>query len=87
MKSATLPSFWTAYEPLELEIKQRARKAYRLWAQNPFHPSLRFKCINTEEGIWSARITLGYRAIGLLEGDTVTWFWIGNHDEYERYFG
>ncbi|MFB0546024.1 MAG: hypothetical protein ACETWB_03870 [Anaerolineae bacterium] len=86
MKSATLPSFWTAYESLDEEIKRRARKAYRLWARNPFHPSLHFKCINREENIWSVRITLGYRAIGILEGDTVTWFWVGSHDDYERFF-
>ena len=86
MKSATLPSFWEAYESLDPMIKRRARKAYRLWAQNPFHPSLHFKCINSEEDIWSVRITLGYRAIGVLDGDTVTWFWIGGHDEYERYY-
>jgi hypothetical protein len=87
MKSATLPSFWTAYGALESAIQHRARKAYGLWAENPFHPSLHFKCINAEEGVWSVRITLGYRAIGILEGDTVTWFWIGSHDDYERYFG
>lgn len=86
MKSATLPSFWTAYRSLNEETRQRARKAYRLWVLNPFHPSLRFKCINREESIWSARISLAYRAIGILEGDTVTWFWIGNHDDYERFF-
>jgi hypothetical protein len=45
MKSA-LPSFWEAYASLDESIKRRARKAFRLWAQNPFHPSLRFKCIN-----------------------------------------
>jgi len=22
--------------------------------------------------------------LDLLKGDTVTWFWIGTHDEYER---
>lgn len=87
MKSAVLPSFWEAYEPLDQEIKRRAQKAYQLWAQNSFHPSLHFKCINSEEGIWSVRITLGYRALGILENDTVTWFWIGKHDDYERYFG
>jgi len=54
--------------------------------QNPFHPSLHFKCINAEENIWSVRITLGYRAIGILEDDTVTGFWIGSHDDYERFF-
>jgi len=46
MNSATLPSFWTAYQSLDEDIRQSARKAYRLWAENPFHPSLHFKCIN-----------------------------------------
>ncbi len=56
MKSATLPSFWKAYESLDKSIRRRARKAYHLWAQNPFHPSLHFKCINSEENIWSVRV-------------------------------
>lgn len=86
MKSLTLPSFWEAYRTLNDDIKQRARKAYRLWEENPFHPSLHFKCINREEDVWSVRITLGYRAVGIFEGDTVTWFWIGGHDEYEHSF-
>jgi hypothetical protein len=86
MNSAALPSFWEAYQALDEQSKRRARGAYRLWAQNPFHPSLRFKCINREENTWSVRITRGYRAIGILEGDTVTWFWIGSHDAYERFF-
>ncbi|MEM3048430.1 MAG: hypothetical protein QXK72_04375 [Candidatus Bathyarchaeia archaeon] len=85
MKSATLPSFWAAYESLNEDIKRSARRADRLWAQNPFHPSLHFKCINREENVWSVRVTRGYRALGILEGDTVTWFWIGSHDEYERF--
>ncbi len=87
MKSATLPSFWAVYAALDDGVKRRARKAYRLWAQNPFHPSLRFKCINQKESLWSVRITDGYRAIGVLQNDTVTWFWIGNHDDYEQFFG
>lgn len=87
MKSATLPSFWEAYQRLDKDIQLRAKKAFALWQDNPFHPSLHFKCINTPENIWSVRITLGYRALGVLEGDSVTWFWIGSHTEYERYFG
>lgn len=86
MKSATLPSFWTAYNSLDNEIKHRARKAYRLWSENPFHPSLHFKCINDDEDIWSVRITRSYRAVGILSQDTVTWFWIGSHDDYEQFF-
>jgi mRNA-degrading endonuclease RelE of RelBE toxin-antitoxin system len=87
MKSAVLPSFWKAYDKLDQEVKQRAQKAFRLWAENPFHPSLHFKCINVQENIWSVRISLGYRALGIWEDDTVTWFWIGNHNDYQRYFG
>ena len=86
MKSATLPSFWSAYEALGDDVKRRARKAYRLWEENPFHPSLRFKCINKSEDVWSARISLKHRAVGILEGDTVTWFWIGDHEDYDRFF-
>ncbi|MBD2777465.1 hypothetical protein [Iningainema tapete] len=72
MKSATLPSFWEAYQPLNSQIKRNARKAYQLWKEKPFHPSLHFKCVNDEENIWSVRITRGYRAVGIFEGDTVT---------------
>jgi hypothetical protein len=51
MTSATLPSFWTADRLLDEDLKRSAKKAYRLWAENPFHPSLRFKCINQDESI------------------------------------
>jgi len=33
--------------------------------------------------IYSARVGLGYRVLGLWEGDTITWFWIGSHAEYD----
>ena len=84
MKSAALPSFWALYKSLDEDIKRSARKAYRLWSQNPFHPSLHFKCINREENVWSVRITRRYRAIGVFDDEMVTWFWVGDHDDYER---
>lgn len=87
MKSATLPSFWSEYRNLPVEIRKAAQKSYRLWSTNPYHPSLHFKCINRSENIWSVRITRNYRAIEVLQGDTVTWFWIGSHDLYETFFG
>ncbi len=86
MRSATLPSFWSAYNTLNKNVKRAARKAFSLWEQNPFHPSLHFKCINHQQDIWSVRITLNYRAVGVLDDDTVTWFWIGNHDDYKKFF-
>ena len=86
MNSSILPSFWIEYRKLNEDVRQSARKAYRLWADNTFHPSLHFKCINSEESIWCVRITRSYRALGILDGDSVTWFWIGSHDDYEKFF-
>lgn len=86
MNSNALPSFWVAHRSLEEAVKRRAKKAYRLWAENPFHPSLHFKCVNAEEDVWSVRISRGCRALGIMQGDTVTWFWVGSHKDYERFF-
>jgi len=84
MKSQTTKSFWKHYWALPPEIRQRARKAYKLWRDNPAHPSLFFKRVKEGQPVYSVRIGLGYRALGLLKADTVTWFWIGTHDEYDR---
>lgn len=86
MKSRTLPSFWDTYVLLPEPVKKAARKQFLHWRVTPFHPSLHFKCVNQEEQIWSVRVTLGYRALGILDSDTVTWFWIGGHQDYERRF-
>lgn len=63
-----------------------SQRRYQAQCQESLHPSLHFKCINPEENVWSVRIARGYRALGVLEGDTVTWLWIGSHDDYERFF-
>lgn len=85
MRSKTLPSFWKAYERLSKDVKGQARKSYEIWRKNPFHPSLHFKCVNHEENVWSLRVSRGYRALCLFEDDLVVWFWIGSHDEYEKF--
>ena len=66
------------------DVRQRARRAYRLWRENPDIPGLRFKRVGHEV---SVRIGRDYRALGVLEGDTVNWYWIGKHDEYDRLLG
>ncbi len=37
MKSQTLPSFWDNYKLLTEKTRRSARKADRLWKENPFH--------------------------------------------------
>jgi hypothetical protein len=82
--SRATPRFWAAYRELPPDIRDFARKAYRLFRDNPQHPSLNFKKVHDRDPIYSVRVTLGYRALGLLEGDGITWFWIGSHAEYDR---
>ena len=84
MRSSTTPDFWASYNALSLEIRARARVVYRLWMRDPRHPSLRFKKTGD---IWSIRIGSGYRALAVLQGETFYWFWIGDHDAYERLIG
>ena len=81
MNSRAVPSFWDGFDRLPEKIQIAARKQYALWRQDPHHPSVRFKRVGE---FWSARVTGSYRALGVLDGDTVVWFFIGTHAEYER---
>ena len=60
------------------------RKAYVLFRENPQHPSLQFKKVHEREPVYSVRVTIAHRAVGLLENDKITWFWIGSHADYDR---
>lgn len=87
MTSRVAEDFLACFAKLPQAIKKRARKNYRLWRQNPSHPSLQFKRVSDQEPLYSVRVGLGWRALGLLEGDTITWFWIGSHGEYDKLIG
>jgi len=63
------------------EIQELAHKNFRLWRDNPRHPSLHFKKVGS---YWSVRVGRDFRALATLEGDTFSWFWIGDHAEYEK---
>jgi hypothetical protein len=82
MRSRTTERFRLLFRQLPLEIQAECRKAYRLFLQNPRHPSLNFKKI--AGNIYSARITLNYRAVGVLEGNEIIWIWVGSHAEYDK---
>jgi hypothetical protein len=84
IESRTTRSFRAAFAALPDEIQAQARRAYRIFRENPSHPSLRFKKVDPLENVYSVRIGLGYRALGVLEGSVVIWFWIGSHAEYDR---
>ena len=84
MKSIGTRRFWDEYASLPEHVKRQARFAYRLFLENPRHPGLRFKRIHTREPIHSVRIGLGYRALCVVSGDNVVWFWIGTHAAFDK---
>lgn len=84
MISKTTKQFWKFYNDLPEQIQAQADKAYVLWQENPQHPSLRFKCVDPEASIYSARISRQYRTLGVLYNETIVWFWIGKHEEYDK---
>jgi hypothetical protein len=63
-----------------------ARSAYSQFVQNPSHPSLRFKKLAGFENYWSVRIKEQLRAVGERNGDTIEWFWIGTHNDFDNLF-
>lgn len=77
--------FWVDYDALPPDIRARADKQFALLKSNPHHPSLQFKKIRERAGqeIWSARITLKYRALAIKVSEECVWFWIGEHRAYE----
>jgi hypothetical protein len=84
VKSRATPRFWAAYKALPPEIRKVAKKAYKLFANDPKHSSLRFKKVHTRDAVYAVRVTHGYRAVGLLDGDEIIWIWVGSHAEYDR---
>lgn len=58
-----------------------ADKNFELLKSNPRHPSLHLKKVGR---FWSARIGTGHRAVAVEQESVLVWFWIGDHDEYDR---
>ena len=83
MRSRTTAQFRSLRAALPEPVQAKAVSAYKLWSVNPKHPSLRFKKIHKTLPIYSVRIDRAWRAVGVLEKDTVVWFWVGSHDSYE----
>lgn len=84
MTSRTTEGFRKLFEGLPSEVKEQAKTAYRKWKANPLHPRLQYKRIHATDPIYSVRIGLHWRALADIQGESVVWFWIGSHSEYDR---
>lgn len=84
MNSQTTNGFWKLFDALPLEVQDSARATYQLFEDNPAHPSLHFKKVHSGRSLVSARVSLSWRVVGVREGETIVWFWIGSHPEYDK---
>ena len=84
MKHLARKSFWEHYDQLPKKTKALADQNFELLKQDPRHPSLQLKKAGR---LWSARVGRDYRALAYDSPQGLVWFWIGPHDEYERYLG
>ena len=81
MKHYASPSFWQIFETLPREVQDIARKNFDLLKHDPRHRSLFLKKAGD---YWSARVGLNYRALAVECEKGLLWFWIGNHQDYNK---
>ncbi len=85
MNSSVTRAFRKQLDALPAEVQEQADRAYALWRSDPYHPSLQFKQVSGRQPIYSVRVGIGHRALGLREADHVYWFWIGSHTQYDDF--
>lgn len=84
MISRITQEFKNLFLKLPKEIQSIAKNKFKIWKEHPNHQSLRFKQIHSKKKIYSLRISIDYRALGVKAEDVIIWFWIGSHSDYEK---
>jgi len=80
-------------ERLPDNIQQLADRAYRTFLVDPFHPMLEnHELHDSRKGRHrktsrAVSITRRYRAIYVSDGPTNVCYWIGSHEDYNRFVG
>ena len=77
-------AYWTSFDDLPVDIKKLAEENYQLWKENPGHPGLRFKQIHDSMPIFSFRVGMKNRTVGVQTDDEkIAWFWVGSFKDFE----
>ncbi|MCP5366862.1 MAG: hypothetical protein H6907_03150 [Hyphomicrobiales bacterium] len=78
-------SYWRRFDELPGEVRRLAESNYHLWQENPQHPSLRFKQIHPDLPIFSFRVGMRHRTVGVrTDDDRIAWFWIGSFETFKQ---
>jgi Txe/YoeB family toxin of Txe-Axe toxin-antitoxin module len=82
--SRTTEKFRALFVLLPSTIKTQAKQAYQQFKKDPYHPSLQFKRVHSTKPIYSVRVNIDYRAVGIVRDNEIIWFWIGSHSIYDK---
>ena len=90
MKARRLWSFKADFDKLPTEIQALARGKFKLFLENPNHPSLRVKKMQGRDGIWEGHINIQYVFTFSWDSDSDTgeqkavFRRIGTHQIYDK---
>jgi hypothetical protein len=85
VKSRRTRRFRELLRALPDDVRRQAYSAYRQFKHDPYHPGPHFKRVSSKKQLYSVRIGISYRALGLREqDDLMVWFWIGSHADYDK---
>lgn len=74
IRSRTTRQFWRPFCDLPAGVQRDAKRAYRLFTENPAHPGLQFKQLEGEDDVYSVRIGLDYRGLAVMRNGRVVWY-------------
>jgi len=81
-------AYWSHFDELPDEIRALAEENYKLWKDNPNHPGLRFKRIHETRPVFSFRVGMRHRTVGIETDDgKVVWFWVGSFETFQSLVG
>lgn len=93
MKSKRTKEFKELFSRLPVAVQELAAAVYKVFASDPRALSLHSHSLKDtargrhRTGSISIRINQQYRAIYVIDGDVVVWYWCGSHNDYENFTG
>ena len=84
MISHVTDNFRKQFRKIPKQVQSQVREAYRLFKNDTYYPSLHFKRVHSRKPIYSVRINVDYRAVGIIDDNEIVWFWLGSHSGYDK---
>lgn len=81
-------AYWDSFDDLPEDVKKLAEKNYKLWRESKNAPGLRFKQIHKTLPIYSFRVGMKHRTVGVETSDNkIAWFWVGSFETFNETIG